>query len=147
MMLAEHLSDGVEMILFGAGIPIPLQRASRRQLKRGPIPDGALTTAEMAGTLGTSKRVVHQMRRNRQIMGLRSVPGVYLYPHEQLSGSALIPGIAEVFMVCGDPLAAWHFLISALPEVGHANGFEALKSGALGGVLSVKLARDMGAFS
>lgn len=138
--LVERLADRLLIV----GDPLGKARlrgaVAQRELLSGD--GGALSSVEVATLLGVSRQAVDKRRKAGQLFAVE-LPRGYCYPAWQLTGTGVLPGIAEVLAALRhlDPWAQARFFVSGNARLGGKRPLDRLRRGDLDAVL-----RAAGAF-
>ena len=117
------------------GIEVPEQL--RPFIVRRNDGEDILGVSETAARLGVSRTTVYDWVHRKTLLAWRSTKRGLSIPAAQILGSGrVVPGLAEVVDVIGDPELAWAFLTQEWPFEGAvARPFDLLKAGRIEEVL------------
>jgi hypothetical protein len=139
--LVERLADRLLIVDDPLGKARLRGALAQRELLSGD--GGALSGAEVATLLGVSRQAVDKRRKAGQLFAVELPRRGYLYPAWQLTGTGVLPGVAEVLAALRhlDPWAQARFFVSGNARLGGKRPLDRLRRGDLDAVL-----RAAGAF-
>jgi len=144
--------DGrVEVVDRGDALDAAMAAARRRgQHKVAEILKGSdmLSARDFGDLLGVSHETVNVRRRRGEILGLQGATRVVRYPRWQVSDAGtIVPGLAQLSALLGQPWSVYRFLLTAHPELDGQTALAALGIGRQEDVLDLARNQKRGTFS